>query len=80
MSDPVTARCRDMLEVNLESLQSQMTKEKLPFNPNDYSSDKTRMYQTRINSSPIAAPDDQGTSQPHYFNDVKPDPISSAFG
>ncbi|MEY8214749.1 MAG: hypothetical protein RPR97_09735 [Colwellia sp.] len=44
MKDPVTERCRDLLEAN-------------GVNPKE-----TNLYETRINSTPIAAPDDQGTN------------------
>lgn len=44
MEDPVTYRCRDLLEAN------------------GVSSEDTKYYETRINSTPIAAPDDQGTN------------------
>lgn len=44
MKDPVTYRCRDLLEANGVHRQD------------------THLYETRINSTPIAAPDDQGTN------------------
>lgn len=44
MQDPVTYRCRDLLEAN------------------DVDAKDTRYYETRINSTPIAAPDNQGTN------------------
>ena len=68
MHDPVTARCRDLLEAN-----------GIHHDPGDNQRDQTRMYETRINSTPIAAPDDQGTPQPPYLHGVKPDPISGSY-
>lgn len=44
MKDPVTYRCRDLLEAN------------------GVAKTDTHLYETRINSTPIAAPDDQGTN------------------
>ncbi len=44
MKDPVTFRCRELLEAN------------------GIKHDETHLYETRINSTPIAAPDDQGTN------------------
>jgi len=44
MKDPVTLRCRELLEAN------------------GIKPEETHFYETRINSTPIAAPDDQGTN------------------
>ncbi len=52
MQDPVTYRCRDLLEANGVA-------------PNE-----THLYETRINSTPIAAPDDQGTNSTPPANPV----------
>lgn len=61
MHDPVTFRCRDLLEAN------------------GVAPDQTRLYETRINSTPIAAPDNQGTPQPPYRDCVKPDPVTGSY-
>ena len=68
MHDPVTARCRDLLEVN-----------GVRHDPDDNVKNETRLYETRINSTPIAAPDDQGTPRPPYRNGVFPDPVSGSY-
>ena len=68
MHDPVTFRCRDLLEAN-----------GIVHDANDNTKDRTRMYETRINSTPVAAPDDQGTPRPPYQNGAIPDPISGSY-
>lgn len=68
MQDPVTVRCRDLLQAN-----------GVVYDRENNQRNETRLYETRINSTPIAAPDDQGSPQPPYRKGVKPDPISRGY-
>ena len=68
MHDPVTARCRDLLEAN-----------GVRYDRTDNTNNQTRLYETRINSTPIAAPDDQGTPKAPYLNGVQPNPVSESY-